>query len=270
MAGLRDLRDTVGLVTGASSGIGEELARQLAAAGMRVGILARRADRLEALAAAIAASGGTALPLPADVGERAQVEDAVRRLLDRFGRIDLLVNNAGYGRHVLFKDHDVADVERMMRVNFLGVVYATKAVLPAMRAARRGWIANVSSVAGRLGQPDEAVYSATKFAVAGLSEGLAYELAPLGIHVMTIYPALVRTEMFTPEVLARMPARALRTFLDAPTFCRAVLRALARGRYEVTVPRYVEIAYAVRALMPALHRRITTRLRLPVLPDVTT
>src|SRR5207247_6377619 len=127
---------------------------------------------------------------------------------ERFGSVDLLVNDAGYGRHVLFKDHDAADIERMMRTNYLGVVWATKAVLPAMRARRRGWIVNISSVAGKLGQPDEAAYSASKFAVTGLSEGLSYELAPLGIHVMTVYPALVRTEMFTPEVMARMPRGA--------------------------------------------------------------
>jgi uncharacterized protein len=269
MAGLRELRGTTGIVTGASSGIGEELARQLAAGGMRVALLARRRDRLEALAAAIASAGGSAMAVPCDVADRGQVDIAVGAVLERFGRVDLLVNDAGYGRHVLFKDHDVADIERMMRVNYFGVVYAIKAVLPAMRAAGRGWIVNVSSVAGKLGQPDEAAYSATKFAVAGLSEGLSYELAPLGIHVMTVHPALVRTEMFTPEVLARMPPRALRTFLDAPTFCRAVLRALARGRFEVTVPRYVTIAYAIRTLLPALHRRITSQLRLPVLPDVT-
>src|SRR5205814_1446304 len=115
--------------------------------------------------------------------------------------------------------------------------------LPGKRARRRGWIVNISSVAGKLGQPDEAAYSASKFAVTGLSEGLSYELAPLGIHVMTVHPALVRTEMFTPEVMARMPRGAERTFLEPAEFSRRVLRALARGRYERTLPGYIGIAY---------------------------
>src|SRR2546422_11146405 len=122
----------------------------------------------------------------------------------------------------------------MMRTNYLGMVWATKAVLPAMRARRRGWIVNISSVAGKLGQPDEAAYSASKFAVAGLSEGLSYERAPLGIHVMTVYPALVRTEMFTPEVMARMPRGAERTFLEPPEFSR---RVCARWRVASTRSR---------------------------------
>jgi short-subunit dehydrogenase len=144
-----------------------------------------------------------------------------------------------------------------------------KAALPAMRARGRGWIVNLSSVAGKLGQPDEAVYSATKFAVAGLSEGLSYELAALGVHVMTVYPALVRTEMFTPEVMARMPRGAERSFLTPADFSRRVLRALARGKYEVTVPSYIGIAYMIRALIPGPFRRMTARARLPVLPDLT-
>ena len=270
MAGLTDYRDTAGIVTGASSGIGAQLARDLAARGMRTALLARRADRLEALAADIRRAGGDAIAVPCDVADRSSVEAAVRAVLDRWGRVDLLVNDAGYGRHVLFKDHDVADIELMMRTNYLGTVYTTKAVLPAMRARRRGWIVNVSSVAGKLGQPDEAAYSATKFAVAGLSEALGYELAPFGIHVMTVYPALVRTEMFTPDVIARMPRQSRRSFIEPPEFSRQVLRALAQGRHEVTVPRYVGIAYAIRALLPAFHRRMTARIRLPVLPDLTT
>ena len=269
MAGLTAYRGTVGLITGASSGIGEQLARDLAARGVRVALVARRAERLRTLAEQIVARGGEALPVPADVADRGSVEHAVATVVERWGPVDLLVNNAGYGRHVLFKDHDVEDVERMMRTNYLGTVYATKAVLPGMRARRRGWIVNVSSVAGRLGQPDEVAYSASKFAVTGLSEGLAYELEPLGIHVMTVYPALVRTEMFTPEVLARMPERATRTFLEPPEFSRRVLRALERGRYEITVPRYVGVVYLARLLLPSVFRRQTARFRLPVLPDLT-
>jgi short-subunit dehydrogenase len=268
VAGLSDYRGTAGIVTGASSGIGAQLARDLAARGMRVALLARRADRLATLAEDIRRAGGDAMPVACDVAERASIETAVAGVLGRFGGVDLLVNNAGYGRHVLFKDHDAADVERMMRTNYMGVVWMTKAVLPAMRARRRGWIVNISSVAGKLGQPDEAAYSASKFAVTGLSEGLSYELAPLGIHVMTVYPALVRTEMFTPEVMARMPRGAERTFLEPPEFSRRVLRALGQGRWEVTVPGYIGIAYAVRTLLPRLFRRMTARARLPVLPDL--
>src|SRR5205809_5235900 len=264
MAGLTDYQGSAGLVTGASSGIGAQLARDLAARGMRVALLARRADRLTALADEIRRAGGHAIVVPGDVAERASIEDAAAGVLERFGRVDLLVNNAGYGRHVLFKDHDPADIERMMRTNYLGVVWATKAVLPAMRARRRGWIVNISSVAGKLGQPDEAAYSASKFAVTGLSEGLSYELAPLGIHVMTVYPALVRTEMFTPAVLARMPERSI-SFLEPAVLSRAVLRALARGRHEVTVPRWGVVAYVLRVLLPRLHRRMAAPIRLSVM-----
>src|SRR5262245_22054808 len=159
MAGLTEYRGTVGIVTGASSGIGAEIARAVARRGMRVTLLARRADRLAGLAAEIEAAGGEAFAVACDVAERASVDAAVARVRERFGRVDLLVNNAGYNVHALFKDVAIEDVEGMMRVNYLGVVYGIKAVLPIMRAQKRGWIVNVSSVAGRLGQPDEAAYS---------------------------------------------------------------------------------------------------------------
>jgi short-subunit dehydrogenase len=183
--------------------------------------------------------------------------------------IDLLVNNAGYNRHVLFKDHDVEDVERMMRVNYLSVVYWIKAVLPAMRAQGSGWIVNLSSVAGKLGQPDEAAYAATKFAVAGLSESISYEFDPLGIHVLCVHPALVRTEMFDEATMARLPASVQSSFISVEKFCAGVLDALARGAYEVTVPRHVGIGYLARLLAPSFFRKQIARLRLSVLPDLT-
>ncbi len=204
-----------------------------------------------------------------DVADRGAVETAVARVLAHWGRIDLLVNNAGAARHALFKDETPETFVRLMETNYLGVVWAIRAVLPAMRARGAGWIVNVSSVAGKLGQPDESAYTASKFAVTGLSEALVYELAPLGIHVMTVYPALVRTEMFTPEILARMPERVRRTFIEPAEMSAAVLRGLARGAHEVTAPRYVGIAYLVRLLFPGYFRRMTAKLRLDSLPDLT-
>ena len=269
MKGLRDFRGRVAVVTGSSSGIGAELARQLSRRGAKLALVARRTDRLAALAAEITAGGGEAVSFPCDVGRRPDVDSAAEAVVSHYGRIDLLVNNAGYNTHTLFKDHDLDDVEEMTRVNFLGVAFWIKAVLPVMRTQGRGWIVNLSSVAGKLGQPDEAVYAATKFAVAGLSESLSYEFDPLGIHVMCVYPALVRTEMFTPEVLARMPQRVKANFVDVETFCTRVLAALERGAYEVTVPAYVGIAYFIRLLLPGIFRRQTASLRLPSIPDLT-
>jgi short-subunit dehydrogenase len=263
-------QDLVAIVTGASSGIGAQLARDLAVRGARVALVARRLDRLEALADELRRAGGHAVAVRCDVADAAAVDAVVRSVCERHGRVELLVNCAGYGRHVLFKDHAVDDIERMMRTNYLGIVHTVKAVLPAMRTQRRGWIVNVASIAGRLAQPDEAAYSATKFAVAGLSEALAYELAPLGIHVLAVYPGLVRTEMITPEVLARMPDGVAGTGIDPRDVSHAVLRALERRRHEITVPRWMALAYVVRELLPSLHRRITARIRLPVLPDLTT
>ncbi len=268
MARLADFHDRVALVTGASSGIGEQLARDLVARGARIVLVARRLDRLRALAATL---GGDerALALACDVADRSAVEATVARAAERWGRIDLLVNSAGVARHALFKDEPPDTFVRLMETNYLGVVWAIRAVLPLMRARGAGWIVNVSSVAGKLGQPDESAYSASKFAVTGLSEALVYELGPLGIHVTTVYPALVRTEMFTPDVLARMPERVKRTFIEPAALSAAVFRGLARGAHEITAPGYVGIAYVVRVLFPRYFRRTTASLRLPALPDLT-
>lgn len=269
MAGLRDLRERVAVVTGASSGLGHGLARALAQRGARVALVARRRERLEELAGAIRATGGHALVLPCDVGSTEAVEDAADRVLAEYGRVDLLMNAAGYGRHVLWKDQDSAEAERMMNVNYFGVTRWIRAVLPSMRERGEGWIVNLSSLAGKLGQPDEASYAATKFAVTGLSESLAMEFEPLGIHVMCVYPVLVRTEMFDEETLARMPERTKNSFIEVEEFSETVLAALARGAYEVTVPRRFGFVYLVRLLLPGVLRRQTASIRLPILPDLT-
>jgi short-subunit dehydrogenase len=270
MAGLKDWKGKVVVVTGASAGIGEGLALEIARRGGRVALVARRAQRLAAVAQRISAAGGEASVHVCDVAERAQVEATAREVLSRWGGVDVLINNAGYLRHVLFKDHDVDDIERVMRVNYLGPVWWIKALLPALRARGAGWIVNISSFAGVTPQPDEAAYSASKYALTGLSESIAYELEPLGIHVLVVHPVLVRTELFTPEVSARMPAGSEGAFISTEEFVADTLRALERGESSIVVPRRFRAAPVLRAIFPRGVGRAMAKAKLANLPDLTT
>ncbi len=263
------LQGKVVAVTGASSGIGAAMARALAGHGARVALVSRRAERLHALAAEIAAAGGSASVHPGDVADRAVVERSAEEILHQHGRVDGLVNSAGFVHHGLVKDHLPADVSRLVHVNLLGTLHWTQALLPALRARGAGWIVNVSSFAGLIPQPDEAVYSATKAAVTAFSNALGHEVAPLGIHVLVVHPVLVETEMFTPEVMARMPKGSERRFVSAATFAEEALAALARGERSVVVPRAYRWVVRLRALAPERFDRIVARTRLRELPDVT-
>jgi len=145
MSKLSSFRERRVLITGASSGIGRSLALRLAAEGARIALVARREAELEALAEEIRTMGSDATFAVADIAERAEVEEACRKLTEAFGGIDILVNNAGYGHHRRFLDWDVEDMERMMRVNYLGSLYATKALIPQMVERGEGWCQQVRS-----------------------------------------------------------------------------------------------------------------------------
>ena len=257
-----DPNGRVAVVTGASSGIGAALARELAARGARVALVARRRERLEAVAAEIEASGGVASAYVCDVANATDVVAAHRSIVGALGPVEYLVNAAGYVRHVLFADHAAEDVERMMRTNYLGTVTWIQAVLPAMQAAGRGGIVNVSSFAGVAPQPDEAAYSATKAAVTALSEALSYEVDRDGIHVMAVHPLLVRTEMFTPEVMARMPKGSEKRFISPEAFAKETLRAFERGERSAIVPRSYRGVLWLRALSPRRMAGLMARVKL--------
>ena len=259
MARLTSYTGKTALVTGASSGMGRLMALRFAREGARVALVARRETELQQLAGEIERGGGQALVLPCDVAERAEVFAAAKEALRRCGAIDILVNNAGYGHHRRFLDWDLDDMERMLRVNFLGTLYWTKAVLPQMVARRSGWIVVMASVAGKLGVPEESAYAASKFAQVGLAEALSYEVEDAGVHVLTVCPGTINTPFFDAEALERMPPVAKRMMIEPEKVIDAILDALVRGKHEITVPRFIAAGYLVRLLAPGFMRRNTKR-----------
>jgi NAD(P)-dependent dehydrogenase (short-subunit alcohol dehydrogenase family) len=178
-------------ITGCSTGFGRELARAVLAKGWNAVVTARDPATVADI---VAGHEKTAVALALDVTDSAQVGKAVQEAEKRFGGIDVLVNNAGYGYRAAVEEADDADVRRMFDTNFFGLVEVTKQVLPGMRQRRHGHIVNISSVGGRMGQAGSGYYAATKFAVGGLSDSLRKELAPLGIHVTVVEPGGFRTD----------------------------------------------------------------------------
>lgn len=184
----RGLTGKVAIITGASSGIGEAAARAFARDGAAVVLVARRADRLERLAAEINARGGRALAVPTDVMDGAQVARLVQRAVDEFGRIDVLANIAGWGRYKWYESLTPEELRKQFEVNVLGMAELTRQVVPVMQRQRSGHILNMASYASRIAWPPLTVYSSTKYAVEGLSDGLRRELAPWGIRVTRVHP----------------------------------------------------------------------------------
>ncbi len=265
MSRLRSFRDRTVVITGASSGIGEQLALRCARDGARVALVARRRPELERVASLVQAAGGQALVLPCDVAQRHQVFTAAEQILQHWGAVDVLVNNAGFGAHRPFLDWPIEDIERIMQVNYMGAVYWTKALLPHMVQRGQGWIVMMASVAGKLGVPDESAYAATKFAMVGLAEALSYEVEDRGVHVLTVCPGAIDTPFFDEQARQRMPEVAKKLMIPPERVVEAICRALARGKYEVTVPGFIRLSYVVRALAPGLLRRNTKRVAMPPL-----
>jgi short-subunit dehydrogenase len=240
----RRLGGRTAVVTGSSSGIGAALARRLAAEGCRVGLIARRAERLAALADEIREAGGVAAIAGADVGDREQVLAAVAALRHELGPIDLMVANAGVGMPTRLDPPNTADVEEMFRVNILGVVYSIDAVLPEMLARGRGHIAAVSSLAGFVGLPGESGYCASKAAVNTYLDGLRIHLRGRGVRVTTLCPGFVKTPMTAVNDF-HMP-----WLLDADDAARRMVRALGRGRRVYRFPWQMSLLIRLTRWLP--------------------
>ncbi|MCP3915400.1 MAG: SDR family NAD(P)-dependent oxidoreductase [bacterium] len=213
------------LVTGASSGIGEAVARQLAEKGYRVALLARRAERLERVAASLA-SGEHAghLQLPCDLTDVDAIDASFARLLDAFGGLDLLVNNAGVGYRARIEELDPDTLRTVFDTNVFALLLGCRAALPLLRKGDAPVVVNVASVVGRRGIPGQAAYAASKAAVCSIGEALRVEWAPEGIAVCTLNPALTTTGFFAAQANpSSLPHPDLSTASAAVDVARHVL-----------------------------------------------
>jgi NADP-dependent 3-hydroxy acid dehydrogenase YdfG len=218
------------VITGASSGMGEAAARHLAERGATVVLGARRADRLEALVGEITKGGGKAFAMPTDVTDAAQVQCLVDAAVERFGRVDVMLNNAGLMPHSPLERRKIADWDRTIDVNIKGVLYGIAAALPHMQRQKSGHFINVSSVAGHRVGPAGVVYSATKTAVRVISEGLRQEVKPWNIRSTIISPGAVATELpqsvTEPDIAKGIAQFYEANAIPASSFARAVAFAI--------------------------------------------
>jgi short-subunit dehydrogenase len=236
-----DVKGKVIIVTGASSGIGEATARQFAGEGAKVVLAARRVDRLESLAQEIdrMGAGAETLVVQADLSKLEDIQSLINQTLNKFGRIDVLVNNAGFGRLDWLENLDPKkDIQAQFDVNVLGVVQTTRQTLPVMIKQRSGHIINMCSMAGLVATPTYTIYAACKHAVHGFSEALRREVKPWGIDVSMIYPGGVTTEFGQHAGIKRKTQATTPKFLllSAEDVGRAVVQLVHRPRPMWIIP----------------------------------
>jgi NAD(P)-dependent dehydrogenase (short-subunit alcohol dehydrogenase family) len=247
------LGQRIAVVTGASSGIGAEIARGLAARGHRCVLLARREARLRTLAAEIDGEAE-----PCDVSDREAVEAAAARVLERHPAVHVLVNNAGVPGRATFLEGEPEAIERVLRVNYLGGVWCLRAFLPGLRAGAPADVVNIVSVAGVVAFPPSGPYSASKHAQLAFSRATAAELRRHGIRVHTVKPGWVETEGFPQGWLPRPVQRVV---IEPEQVAAHALASLEHGRGETTVPRWYGPAGVLQAALPNIFARVLARAR---------
>ncbi|MCD1259719.1 SDR family oxidoreductase [Paenibacillus athensensis] len=251
------LQGKIALITGASSGLGALLAQQLSARGATVALTARSAGKLEQVAAGL---NGPAVVYPMDVQQTEQVRLTVEQIIERFGRIDLLINNAGYGRFETFLNMSQEQFADMMDVNYMGIVRCTQAVLPHMLRNGSGHIVNIASMAGKIGSAKSTAYAASKHAVLGLTNSLRQELSGTGIAVTAINPGPIKTPFFEIADPEGNYVKKVEWFMLNPDkVARAIVRAIESGRIEKDMPWSASLGVKLVQLFPGLFDRIAAK-----------
>jgi short-subunit dehydrogenase len=256
----RQIQDSRAIVTGASSGIGREIARELARAGAKVVAVARRADRLRELFEQISAEGGSAATVAGDITDPQTRLRAVEAAQANYGGLDILVNNAGIGAMGLFEHADPNRVRAIMEVNFFALVEMTRVALPLLKQGSNPMVVNICSVLGHRAAPHSSEYCASKFAVRGFSEAIRAELAIHGIDVLVVSPGTTETEFFE-HVLEKKgePKWPQHAAVSAAAVARKTVQAMRRGRHEIIPYTWGRILCWLNRLSPRLVDKLMAR-----------
>jgi len=246
------------LITGASNGIGKKLAIDFAKRRAVVIGCGRSIERLKEALKEVRQSSPESLMIGCDVSDPEQVHGMIGKVFSDYGRVDILINNAGIGMRKPFYETDLATIEEIMRVNYFGAVYCAHELLPSMIARRSGHIVNVSSVAGKIGTLNMAAYCASKFAMNGWSESLYHELTPLGVKVSLVCPGPVHTG-FASSFHDSQPQSPESLFVSTSAVSEAIIRVIERGTAELVMPRSLALLCWIKQLAPGLFRYLAQR-----------
>ncbi len=246
-----EFRDKVVVITGASSGIGEASAIKFAKKGANIVLIGRRKEKLFEVEKKISEYNVSTIVCTCDVSQKLQVKEMSRKVEEKFGNIDVLVNNAGFAIYGKVIDLTIEQIESQMATNYFGMVYCIKNFLPKMVEQKSGHIVNVASVAASFGLPGIVSYCASKFAMLGFSEGLQHELKETGVRVTVVSPIMVRTNFFDHPSFDSMPKYST-TSLSADTVAKTIVKAANSSRLEIIVPSLVRGAVWAKHKFPYL------------------
>lgn len=245
-----DFTNKVVVITGASSGIGEASAIQFAKKGANIVLVSRREEKLLAVKKKISKFNVKTLVCKCDVSQKSQVKQMSENVLDKFGRIDVLVNNAGFVIYGRVNELTIEEIESQTFTNYLGMIYCTKNFLPVMLEQNFGHIVNVASVAASFGIPGIAAYCATKYAMLGFSEGLKHELHGTKVGITVVSPIMVRTNLFEHPSFENFSKRATGISLSSETVAKTVVKAANSPRLEIVVPSVVRAGIWAKHTLP--------------------
>ncbi|MBT2291974.1 SDR family oxidoreductase [Paenibacillus albidus] len=252
-----NLKDKVVVITGASSGIGALTAQMLSKRGAVPVLVARSEDKLKETAAGIPGVFGLYI---CDVRDEANVQETFAQILAVHGRIDILLNNAGYGKFMAFTDMEPREFDDMMGVNYMGIVRCTKAVVPHMLERGSGQIINVASMAGKIGTAKSVAYTATKHAVLGFTNALRQEMRKTGIIISAVNPGPIATEFFKTADPSGKYEKSVARMMMTPEYVSAkIITVMEKGKEELDLPRLAGFGIRLYGLFPRLADKLTYR-----------